>query len=67
MGVPGQQKWKKSELTLLCPRHKNYFSLVYVHMEPAFAQFLLESGLFLFLLFPFDFRTIEPTNWFIGI
>ena len=43
----------------MCPSHENYFSLVYVHMEPAFAQFLLEDCFCFLKLFLFDFRTIE--------
>lgn len=39
----GSRDKKKSELTLLCPIHENYFSLVYVHMKPAFARFILEK------------------------
>lgn len=34
---------KRGKLILLHPIDKNYFSLVYVHMEPVFALFLSEK------------------------
>ena len=65
--MSGLQRWKRGELILLCSIDKNYFSLVYVHMESAFALFLSEKKvvLCLFYIFLFDFGAIESTSWFI--
>lgn len=57
----GSRNEKKNELALLYPSHENYFSLVYVHMEPAFAQFLLERKI-VFVFLNFFSLILEPLN-----
>lgn len=60
---------KKGELILLCSIDKNYFSLVYVHMESVFALFLSAKKvvLCLFYIFLFDFGATESTSQLIEI